>query len=298
MAKQAVSAVAVAEAQNFQTKKQLTVALAGNPNAGKTTLFNALTGMRQKVANFAGVTVERKEGIWRTKANETARLIDLPGLYSLDASSIDEEIARDVLTGKIAGLSKPDVIIAVVDATNLDRNLYLVTQLLEYKIPMVVALTMIDESERAETQIDASKLARQLQIPVVAVVAKARRGIEELTKTVLDAAVKNNAQKLDFPFFKVNLDTDGNGGRLGHSQILARYSWINSVVNESVIETAEEKTDGRKFSEKLDGVLTHKLLGLPILIAILLFVFQSIFSWAQLPMDLLDSGFRLASAIW
>lgn len=291
MAKQAVLTAAVREAQTFQINKQLTVALAGNPNAGKTTLFNALTGMRQKVANFAGVTVERKEGVWRTKAGETVRLIDLPGLYSLDAASIDEQIARDVLTGKIIDLPKPDVIIAVVDATNLDRNLYLVTQLLEYKIPMVVALTMIDESERNETQIDASILARQLQIPVVAVVAKARRGIEELTKTVLDAAVNNRAQNFDLPFFKANLDADENGASGGHSQILARYAWINNVVNESVTEKDEMASGKTSVSEKLDGVLTHKIWGLPILLAILLFVFQSIFSWAKLPMDLLDSGF-------
>lgn len=289
MPKQALQTATIPKAQTFQTKEQLTIALAGNPNAGKTTLFNALTGMRQKVANFAGVTVERKEGAWRAKTGETARLIDLPGLYSLDAASIDEQIARDVLTGKIAGLPKPDVIIAVVDATNLDRNLYLVTQLLEYKIPMVVALTMIDEAERRETRIDAAKLARQLQIPVVAVVAKTRRGIGELTETVLDAAVNNRAEQIDFPFFKANLEDEGNGG--GHSQILARYAWINGVVNESVTETTEEKASGRELSEKLDGVLTHKIWGLPILMAILLFVFQSIFSWAQLPMDLLDGAF-------
>ena len=291
MPKQVLQTATISKTQTFQNKERLTIALAGNPNAGKTTLFNALTGMRQKVANFAGVTVERKEGVWRTKDGETARLIDLPGLYSLDAASIDEQIARDVLTGKIVGLPKPDVIIAVVDATNLDRNLYLVTQLLEYKIPMVVALTMIDESERNETQIDAAKLARQLQIPVVAIVAKARRGIEELTKAVLDAAVNNRAAQFDFPFFKTNLEAEGNGGGNGHSQILARYAWINSVVNESVTEKDETSSGKDSVSEKLDGVLTHKIWGLPILIAILLFVFQSIFSWAQLPMDLLDSGF-------
>lgn len=291
MSKQVVSTATISSPPVPQAKNQLTIALAGNPNAGKTTLFNALTGMRQKVANFAGVTVERKEGVWRTKAGETARLIDLPGLYSLDAASIDEQIARDVLTGKIAGLPKPDVIIAVVDATNLDRNLYLVTQLLEYKIPMVVALTMIDESERNETQIDAAKLARQLQIPVVAVVAKTRRGIEELTKTVTDAAVNNRAEQFDFPFFKANLEAEGNGESGGHSQILARYAWINGVVNESVTEKDETSSGKNSVSEKLDGVLTHKIWGLPILMAILLFVFQSIFSWAQMPMDLLDGGF-------
>lgn len=277
MPKQVLPTATISPTQTLTTNNKLTVALAGNPNAGKTTLFNALTGMRQKVANFAGVTVERKEGVWRTKTGETVRLIDLPGLYSLDASSIDEQIARDVLTGKIIDLPKPDVIIAIVDATNLDRNLYLVTQLLEYKIPMVVALTMIDESERAETQIDARKLARQLQIPVVAVVAKTRRGIEELTKTVLDAAVNNRAQNFDFPFFKANLDGEADGGSGGHSQILARYAWINNAVNESVTEKDETASGKDSVSEKLDGVLTHKIWGLPILIAILLFVFKAFF---------------------
>jgi ferrous iron transport protein B len=125
----------------------LTIALAGNPNAGKTTLFNALTGMRQKIANYPGVTVERKEGVWRSATKILPRLIDLPGLYSLDATSLDEQIARDVLTGKWKILPKPDVVVAVVDATNLERNLYLVTQLLEFKIPLVVALTMVDAAK-------------------------------------------------------------------------------------------------------------------------------------------------------
>ncbi len=292
MSKQAVQTATISSSPALQTKDQLTFALAGNPNAGKTTLFNALTGMRQKVANFAGVTVERKEGVWRLLPGETARLIDLPGLYSLDAASIDEQIARDVLTGKIQGLPKPDVIIAVVDATNLDRNLYLVTQLLEYKIPMVVALTMIDESESRETVIDASKLAEQLQVPVVPIVVKERRGLEELTKIVMSVASENKPREFDFPFFKANLELSKNGEKGGgHSQILARYAWINGVVNESVKEKEDSSFSQRSVSEKIDGVLTHKFWGLLILIGILLFVFQSIFSWASLPMDLLDSSF-------
>ncbi|HKR01549.1 MAG TPA: FeoB small GTPase domain-containing protein, partial [Pyrinomonadaceae bacterium] len=135
--------------------RPLTVALAGNPNAGKTTLFNALTGLRQKVANYPGVTVERKEGAWTLKAGAPpARLIDLPGLYSLDASSLDEQIARDVITGRIPNLPAPDVIVAVVDATNLERNLYLVTQLLEYGRPLVVALTMVDLAQKRRLEIN------------------------------------------------------------------------------------------------------------------------------------------------
>jgi len=119
----------------------LTIALAGNPNAGKTTLFNALTGLKQKVANYPGVTVERKSGAWSVDGR-IATVIDLPGLYSLDTTSIDEQIAGDVLHGKVDGIARPDVVIAVVDATNLERNLYLVTQILEFGIPVVVALSL------------------------------------------------------------------------------------------------------------------------------------------------------------
>src|SRR6201990_1381005 len=144
-------------------KRNLVIALAGNPNAGKTTLFNALTGLRQKVANYPGVTVERKEGSWSIAKNAPpARLIDLPGLYSLDAASLDEKIARDVLTGQIAGLPAPDIIVAVVDATNLERNLYLATQLLEYGRPLVIALTMIDLAERRGIEVDAERLSDAL----------------------------------------------------------------------------------------------------------------------------------------
>src|SRR6266850_7594911 len=141
------SAPAAFETTPVATKRQLTIALAGNPNAGKTTLFNSLTGLKQKVANYPGVTVERKEGPW-TLNGKTANLIDLPGLYSLDATSLDEHIASDIIRGEQAGVPKPDAIVAVVDATNLERNLYLVMQLAEFGIPVVVALTMIDVFEK------------------------------------------------------------------------------------------------------------------------------------------------------
>src|SRR5215204_1380863 len=153
--------------------RQLVVALAGNPNAGKTSIFNALTGLRQKVANYPGVTVERKEGVWALDPElPPARLVDLPGLYSLEAASIDEEIARDLLTGRIEGVPEPDVIVAVVDATNLEPNLYLVTQLVEAGRPLVIALSMVDLAERAKLEIDPERLARALGVRVVAVTAK------------------------------------------------------------------------------------------------------------------------------
>src|SRR5947209_15147640 len=161
--------------------KVLTIAIAGNPNAGKTSLFNALTGLRQKVANYPGVTVESKVGQW-TLAPELppARLIDLPGLYSLDATSLDEEVARDILLGQAEPIAKPDAIIIVVDATNLVRNLYLATQLIETAQPIVVALTMFDLAERGKLKIDAENLSAALGVAVVPVIAKQRRGLEEL----------------------------------------------------------------------------------------------------------------------
>src|SRR5215218_5150770 len=151
---------------------RLTIALAGNPNAGKTTLFNSLTGLNQKVANYPGVTVERKEGAWDL-GDRSATLIDLPGLYSLDATSLDEQIARDVITGKIENVPKPDVIVSVVDATNLERNLYLTTQLFEFGVPVVIALTMIDVFEKQKHEIDIIKLSKSLGVPVIAVNAEA-----------------------------------------------------------------------------------------------------------------------------
>ncbi|MBC7929862.1 MAG: 50S ribosome-binding GTPase, partial [Rubrivivax sp.] len=168
--------------------RALVIALAGNPNAGKTSIFNALTGLRQKVANYPGVTVERKEGVWTLAPDlPPASLIDLPGLYSLDAASIDEQIARDVLAGSMIDTSAPDVIIAVVDATNLERNLYLVTQILEMGRPVVVALTMVDLAERAELVINVEKMSESLGVRVVPVTAKHSRGLDDLARAVLEA---------------------------------------------------------------------------------------------------------------
>ena len=274
-------------------QKQFIVALAGNPNAGKTTLFNALTGLRQKVANFPGVTVERKEGIWKS-TERNARLIDLPGLYSLDATSLDEQIAHDVLTGKVPNLPKPNVVIAVVDATNLERNLYLVTQLLEYKIPVVVALTMVDTAEKKSLAVDEKKLSALLRLPVVRVKAKSGKGIAELSETVWQAAQKENISHLpwladsgyvenaDDVHLSLSDDTAAN------KKIFARYNFISEVYQESVVN---KQTEERHLSEKIDRVLTHKFFGLVILAAILLFVFQAIFSWANMPMDWLKEGF-------
>ena len=261
--------------------REIVIALAGNPNAGKTTLFNSLTGLNQRVANYAGVTVERKDGVWKLP-NRTAKIIDLPGLYSIDATSIDEQIARDILVGDIAGLPKPDVIVAVVDATNLERNLYLVTQLFEFDIPIVVALTMIDVFEKQKHEIDVEKLSKLLKLPVIPINAKRDRGTAELAEMVAEV-VGTVPQK---PF-----ELNGGAEKIENGKIFARYNFISNAVQESV---KHNDTEEHRISEKIDRVLTHKFFGLVILVCILLLVFQAIFSWATLPMDLLESGFGAA----
>lgn len=263
----------------------LTIALAGNPNAGKTTLFNALTGLKQKVANYPGVTVERKTGRWQLNGN-AADLIDLPGLYSLDATSLDEQIARSVITGEQKGVKRPDVVVAVVDATNLERNLYVVTQLFDFKIPVVVALTMIDVFEKLDHQINVEKLAHMLKTPVVAINAKTGRGIKELAQEVRKASELSESKA---PVFD---DADETSGP--HAKIFARYSFIAKAVQES---TRHNDTPKLRISHKIDKVLTHKFFGLLILVAVLLVVFQAIFSWATVPMDLLEQGFGGLSAL-
>ncbi len=267
----------------LSSSQELTIALAGNPNVGKTTLFNALTGLRQKVANYPGVTVERKEGLWKTEG-QTFRLIDLPGLYSLEATSIDEKIALDVLSGRMEDLSKPSAVIAVVDATNLERNLYLVTQLLEQGLPLVIALTMIDEVEKANQRIDLKKLSELLGVPVIPVTASTGRGLRELA----DAVKKVLAKKSIVPE-KLRQKGDSD-----NSKIFARYSFIAEVVQQSVNYPNHER---QSFSDKIDRFLTHRLWGLVILGLVLLIVFQAIFSWASVPMELLENVFGLISDV-
>lgn len=160
------------------------VAIAGNPNCGKSTIFNALTGLRQRVGNYPGVTVERREGSFYGSHGEAMNLLDLPGSYSLQIRSPDEAVARDVLLGRLAGISRPDVIIAVVDASSLERNLYLVAQLIELELPVVVALNMVDMAEQAGLFIDVAALRETLGVPVIPMVATKGRGLVELKQAL------------------------------------------------------------------------------------------------------------------
>ena len=311
--------------------RPLVVALAGNPNAGKTSLFNALTGLRQKVANYPGVTVERKEGVWALAAGDApARLVDLPGLYSLDAASPDERIAHDVLTGRVAGTPAPDVVVAAVDATNIERNLYLVTQLLELERPLVVALTMVDLAERDGVEVDAARLGSALGVAVVAVNARRREGLDELARAVLEAAARpapgarwrlspraeeevarlsghgpraREAALRDLYGEELPEDGDrreavegarsrlsGADERWWQEPLLARYDWIERAASASVSGRAAAGARP-SATDRIDSVVTHKLFGPAVFVLVMLVVFQTIFSWATLPMDLIDRGF-------
>src|SRR3989440_3808138 len=173
----------------LNTKANLTVALAGNPNSGKTTIFNALTGLRQHVGNYPGVTVEKKTGRCKLEAGVRADVIDLPGTYSLISRSPDETVAMEVLRGLRKDTPRPDVVVVVVDASNLQRNLYLVSQLIEMGRPMVVALNMMDVAQRRGIHISPERLQKQLGVPVIPVVGHKKHGIAELKKAITIAVI-------------------------------------------------------------------------------------------------------------
>lgn len=278
---------------NFPASQQpVCVAVTGNPNTGKTSLFNVLTGLRQKVANYPGVTVETKMGQWPlVPALPPAQVIDLPGLYSLDATSLDEEIARDVLLGQTRKVRQPDVVIIAVDATNLNRNLYLATQLIETGIPIVIALTMFDLADRGGIRIDVRKLSTALGVEVIPVIAKRRSGLAELGRAVLRAAtsrVKPNCRA------SLRQRWSSMHAESWQELLTARYTWIENVVAEAVEADDSQQPN---LSERIDAVVTHKVLGPLILFVVMLLIFQTIFSWANLPMNLIDRVFSTFASL-
>ena len=257
----------------------LTVAIAGNPNAGKTSLFNALTGLRQKIGNYPGVTVETKSGVWYLDDQSQVTVVDLPGLYSLNATSIDEQIACDTLVQQSDLSDAPDVIILAVDATNLSRNLYLATQVIDLGHPTVIALTMFDLALRNGLEIDVPQLSEELGVPVVPVVARRQIGIDALGLAMRNLAGGVPRKKIDTPIIQKD-------------QLVSRYQRIDSLL--SRVLTCK-KSESLCRTERIDAVLTHRIFGPLILLAVILFVFQMIFSWANLPMNLIDGAFSWLS---
>jgi len=322
------------------------IVLTGNPNCGKTTLFNALTGLRAKVGNYPGVTVERKEGKLLGAPAETAiKILDLPGTYSLSPQSLDEQIARDVLFHRIREVPPPDVVVVVVDASNLQRNLYFATQVIELGYPTIVALNMIDVARENGHEIDSDALSAALGVPVIPLVASKGEGLPELRRAMLEAlrAAKSEAKPRQFAELPETFGREAE--RLvallertfpeTHFQAMAEAllilsderflvssgahypETVRAAVAEArarleqagvdwrsvAIETryarlaaieeavrTEVSTVEETFSDKLDRIVTHRVWGVVIFVGIMLLLFQSIFTFAKLPMDLLTAG--------
>jgi len=255
------------------------VALVGNPNSGKTALFNALTGAHQKVANYAGVTVERKEGVIRSASGRSLSVLDLPGTYSLRARSPDEEVTRDAVLGKLAGEAEPDAIICVADATNLRLVLRLALELKQVGRPMVLALNMYDIAQRQGLRIDLEKLQAALGIPIVTTVATRKRGIEELVAQV-DSLTLTAAR---------GEAAEGGWHAPDASEIRAAHRRAEQIMRDCVRPPERPDT----LTGKIDAVLLNPVAGLVILLAILFVMFQAVFAWATPLMDGIDAGFGL-----
>jgi ferrous iron transport protein B len=251
------------------------VALVGNPNSGKTALFNALTGSRQKVANYAGVTVERKEGLIHTADGRTISVLDLPGTYSLRARSPDEAVTRDAVLGRLAGEDAPDMVVAVADATNLRLVLRLILELKAVGRPMVLALNMYDIAQRQGLRIDLDGLARELDCPIVTTVATRKRGIDELVAKV-DELARSGVLATE------NTWREPDAGEIRHAHREAQR------ILRTYVRPAERPDT---FTGKIDAVLLHPAAGLAILAALLFLMFQAVFSWAGPPADLIEAGF-------
>jgi ferrous iron transport protein B len=327
------------------TGGQRYIVLTGNPNSGKTTLFNALTGLRAKVGNYAGVTVERKEGrLQDAPAELNARVLDLPGTYSLSPQSLDEQISRDVLLNRLPELPPPSLIVVVVDASNLQRNLYYTTQVIELGYPTIVALNMVDVAENNGHRIDPARLAAELGVPVAPIIASEGRGIPELRQLMVSSLLKpptveprrfcklpelltqeastiasllaqtfeerrsqaaaeallilsnekalaSSAQhyppKIQEAVSTARQRLESAGVDWRGTAIEGRYVSIAGIQEAATIEMAPP---GETLSDRLDRVLTHKIWGTVIFIAIMALMFQSIFTFARLPMDALQSG--------
>ena len=251
----------------------LHVALLGNPNCGKTALFNLLTGARQKVANYAGVTVERKEGLFSTASGKRVRLLDLPGAYSLNAISADETITRDVILGTAQGEARPDLVVCVTDATNLKLNLRLAIEAKRLGIPMVLALNMSDIARKRGIQIDTAKLENELGIPIVETVGVRHGGANKLI-AYIDSHV-SPTQLSALTWHAPNID-----------DVLSTQQEVRRVFAAAVLEPLIDT----RWDDAIDRVVLHPVWGMLILAATLFLMFQAVFSWAAVPMDAIKGG--------
>lgn len=317
-------------------KRKLNIALVGNPNSGKSSLFNVLTGLNQKVGNFPGVTIDKKSGTTSISAEISANIIDLPGTYSLYPKREDEWVSYRVLMQQDKLM--PDMIVLVADASNLKRNLLFCSQIIDLKIPVVVALTMADLAKKKGTQIDVPGLERETGVPIVVINPRSNKGINNLKKAIeLVANNLSSAQPRDFialsdqninavkkikelhpdlsnyaaihylinhenfnlpkevqeKIEKIEQDNNFNHTKTQAEEIMARYVKIKHIMQQTVVEADPlEKT---LFNEKLDSILLHRTWGYVILLAVLFLLFQSVFWFAQFPMDGIEWSFSKLS---
>lgn len=251
------------------------IALAGSPNAGKSVLFNALTGLNQKVGNYPGVTVERKTGTSKPWNGKSYTFIDLPGTYSLDPISLDEQVAIDVLLGRgtVRGETRPDLVVAVIDAANLERTLGLVLELKETGLPIVVAMNMMDLAKRRGLKLNTKKFQSRLGVPVIPMVATRGDGMPALMTEIERQVLKSDRHAATW-----RIPTP--------DKIEGRYHEIDAILAESV----ESPTQADLLTWKIDRVILHPVLGSIILMAVLLMMFQSVFTWAKPVADLIDGA--------
>ena len=252
------------------------VALVGNPNAGKSALFNALTGARQKLGNYPGVTVERKAGRLALADGRPVELVDLPGTYSLDPASPDEQVTRDVVMGRQAGERLPDALVIVVDAANLDNHLRFALELIALGLPTVVALNMVDLATRDGLELDAGVLSRELGVPVVSTVAVRKRGLDHL-KAELAEAIGGGAVSLRA------------GGESADFDMLRREA--KRIARAAIVR----ETPSRRLTAAVDRVALHPVFGLVLLLGLLFVMFQAVYAWSEAPIAMIEGLAEAAS---
>jgi ferrous iron transport protein B len=257
-----------------------TIAMIGNPNAGKSALFNALTGARQKVGNYPGVTVERKIGRLPLGDGTIADVVDLPGTYSLDAKSPDEEVARNVLFGYQEGERRPDLLVIVVDASNLDNHLRFALELLALGLPSIVALNMVDLATRDGLELDAARLAQDLGVPVIPTVAVRRRGLDHL-KEAIDTALPAHATTRAVHIEHVTQD----------EAVLRKEA--RRIARRAIVT----ETQSRRLTGAIDKIVLHPVSGPIILLALLFVIFQAVFAWSEAPVAMIEDAFAFLEEV-
>lgn len=268
------------------------VALIGNPNTGKTSLFNRLTGLNQKVGNYPGITVDKKIGQTKLSRGILAEVIDLPGTYSLNASSIDEDLAVQVLSDQ-SNENYPDVVVVVADIENLKRNLYLYTQVKDLGIPTILVINMIDQMKVKGIDIDMQEMESLLETKIAFVSSKQNKGISYLKKIIIDyKSLSTLPCFVDSPSVLSKLATEEK--KKHHLETVRRYQFLKSVLEKTYSQNPKKAKGLRSL---LDRVLIHRFFGYLIFFTILFSIFQALFSWSAVPMDFIDEAFAGLSEI-